>query len=370
MLDATSEDLAALKALPRLVQDAGYSDVYLLYGMMHLRRDALLRELAATPPALQALLELFALGGVVSADSLAPTLPLAVQGSLRRLGILLESSVGLHCGELTLLPFWGRMAFVPTSHRNPMAFFGDDVAGLLARLAPAAGARALNLHAGPGLAALRLADSGTDVVAVEDNALARACAELNSVMNGLDPRISVCDSGALANKPGQATYDYVVANLPPLPFPQRLFLSAKDAAYQAAAAGLSPTEQLLASLPELLSESGRAQLTGAGLGDAKGPAVIAELEEMARQHGLAIVVTVPCQAALLPDSPVLEKLAWACHTVTGLTLENTRDRLLLHLDQLGHHHLYLFYILARRSAGAAGLSVCRHDKLGKGFWFR
>lgn len=370
MLEAIAEDLEALRTLPRLVQDAGYSDVYLLYGMIHLRRDALRRELSATPPALRALIELFALGGVVPADSLTPTLPLDVQRSLRRLGILLESPSGIHCGELTLVPFWGRVAFVPTPRRNPMAFFGDDVAGLLARLAPAASGRALNLHAGPGLAALRLADMGAEVVAVEDNALARACAELNAVMNGLEHRISIFDGGALASQPGSSTYDHVVANLPPLPFPQRLFLTAKDAASQTPAASLSPTEQLLASLPELLSESGRAQVSGAGLGDASGPSAAEELDKMARQHGLAIVMTVPCQTVLLASSPLLENLAWACHSVTGLPLENTRDRLLLHLEQRGHRHLYLFYILARRSAGAAGLSVCRHDTLGRGFWFR
>lgn len=370
MLDATVEDLQVLRALPRLVQDAGYFDVYLLYGMMHLRREALLRELAATPPALRALIELFALGGVVPADSLTPILPFAVLDSLRRLGILLGSPSGIHCGELTLLPFWGRAAFVPTPRRNPMAFFGDDVVGLLARLAPAGSARALNLHAGPGLAALRLADSGTHVVAVEDNALARACAELNAVMNGLEHRISVFDGDAQAKHSGSATYDYVVANLPPLPFPQRLFVPADDPISQTAAASLSPTEQFLAALPELLNESGRAQAAGAGLGDSSGPSAIAELDTMARQHRLAIVMTVPCHAVLLADSPLVENLAWACHSVTGLTFENTRDRLLLHLEQLGHRHLYLFYILARRSAGAAGLTVCRHDTLGRGFWFR
>lgn len=365
-----AEDLKALRSLPHLVQEAGYCEVYLLYGLMHLRRDALAHELAATPPALRALIELFGLGGAVAPDRLAPVLPSAVLRSLLRLGLLLESPSGLHCGELTLLPFWGRMAFVPTPRRNPMAFFGDDVVGLLARLGPCAKERALNLSAGPGLAALRLADFGTQVIAVEDHDLARACIELNAVMNGLEHRISVFDRVTWAEKHRNQTYDQVVANLAPMPFPQAFFLPARAAAQKTQTGNLSPTEQFLVSLPQLLAETGSAQVSGAGLGDANGPAAIDFLDNMARQHRLNLVLTICCHTVLHADSPLLEKLAWACHSVTGQSIENTRDRLELHLGQLGHRHLYLFYIFASKRGETAGLSVCRHDSLGKGFWFR
>lgn len=393
MRNATPDDLAALRRLPALISETGYADVYLLYGMLHLRRDALRRELAAVPPPLRALLMLFALGETVPGASLEPLLSAADQQALGRLGILLERADGLHAGELTLMPVLSMAAFVPTPRANPMAFFGEDVAGLLARLNPPSQARSVNLHAGPGLAALLLAQRCSRVIAVENSALGRACAELNAVMNGLSDRIEVLDAAEFQKQqdasPSSFAVDYLVANTPLLPFPQRLFLPAGDTSLSAAAASLSPTEQILSSLA-LLKENGRAVLAGAALGTEAGPAVLDVLETAAKDLGLSIVMTVPCHAPLGPESAVLQSLAWACHSVSGLTLENARDRLLVHLEQTGYHHLYLFYVSVRKHPGRSdakssaksdaksdgksdakpGVMVCRHDTLGKGFWFR
>lgn len=365
---ARQEDIKRLQRLPMIATRSGYLDLFLLYGTLHMRRDALRRELTAAPADLQALVRLFALGEAQEASSVATVLGDDLLQSLLRLGVLLRRDGQVQTGGLTLMPILGRFAFVPTPSHNPMAYFGDDVAGLLSRISPPAGGRGLNLHAGPCLTALIAAERCRHIIAVESSPVARACGELNVVMNGLADRVDVLDEETFAERHAGQRFDYVLANAPLLPFPQRLF--ARPGTALPAEGNLSPTALLVGALPTLLSDGGHAQLVGADLGDSQGPSLAATIEAWTQAHALSAVMTIPCRSDLPPDSRVLESLAWACHSVSGQPMETARERLLVHLQECGYHSLYLFYLTVSHGSRDPGLRVSRFDQWGKGFWFR
>lgn len=351
---ADPRDLAVLRALPARLYACGYVDAYLMYGVAHLRRGALQRELPTLDPALRPLVRLLALGEWVAQEALAPSLSSDEIAALERLGVLLRREGSLSLVGMVLVPVLGQPLFLPAPAGDPGIYFGEDTVALLSRMAPPRGGRALVLHAGPGAAALRAAALCEQVVAFEPDEVPRACAELNLVMNDVDDRVAL-----LAALP-EGRFDHITASPPLMPFPAEVLGRPVP---QAAA--------LIAGLPGALSPGGAAQGVCVDLGGDAGPRLLQLLGEMAR-GGLAISVSVASSAPLLPAAPsgICQRLiqvaaAWA----PAEQRDEIAARAVAYLAETGITRLYCLCFTVS-AAGPPGLRVSRQDTAGRGFWFR
>lgn len=362
MSAAGDDDIALLREVPGRMLRLGYVDAYLMYGMLHMRTAGLRHELAALSSDVRLLCRLFALGEAVIASDLDRLLGKSLVDALLRLHVLLPKEPGLlHTGGVCLVPTLGRLALIPLSSVGPAELFGDDTAALAVRLAVPPGARCLDLCAGPGVLALRLADSASQVVAIETRPAARACAELNFAMNAVEARVELRAGGPEAVAADER-FDHVSANPPLLAFPPVLF--APDGETE------TMTERVLRGLSGWLQPTAVAQVVAAGVGGEAGPRALAILRQQSEQHGLSASVTVTGQTALTPGSSLLRALAINVARVQSLPVEQVEASMLGHLAEVSADRLFLFHLTACLDPARAGVQVSRADTLGPGYWFR
>ncbi len=162
---APDPDVAVLQMLPRKLLRHGYVDAYLVHGPIHAQAGPLRDALPALPPALRALVSLFALGKHVPIDALSACLSDAEIGALVRLGVLVCDADAVWASGLRLAPILEHLVFMPASGADAPRYLGDDTAALAVRLRPPRGGSCLNLCAGVGIQALRCATVGESVVA-------------------------------------------------------------------------------------------------------------------------------------------------------------------------------------------------------------
>ena len=371
MVGSLDEDLDALRRLPSRLLSEGYHDAYHVHGAVHTHLEAIARERDALPPSLRALTALFALGASVNRDALGGALPDAEVDALVRLGVLLETSAGLHAGGMVLVPILGQMAFLPAPDVDPTGAFGDDTAALICRMAPPASGRALVPFAGAGVVALRAAAAGCAVVALEEDPVALACAELNAVLNGVERRIELRAGRSVEAVASGERFDYVAANAPLLPFPSDVVQAGpaedRDGAQDAptdAAAGL------LLALGDLLAPGGRAQIVGAYLGDSEGPGILPALSDMAQRHDLRVHLTVPSRFAMAPGEPVFDALCRRLAVASATAPADVAAAAVKHLAHRRADHLFLAYSSVTHDPERVGVTVTAHYRRGGGFWFR
>lgn len=362
-----TEDLQVLRRLPALLLREGYIDTYTVFGTFHLHFERVREQLDALPQTIRTLMALFFLNQTVSQRDLEQIFSTPEIDALRRLGIFLMVDGGINTGGLLALPVSGMLMFVPLPHVNQTVYFGEDSAALVSRLSPPRGARCVDFCSGPGIQALRSAQAGGKVVAVEINPLAIATAELNLFLNSLEDRIEI-RRGDLhhALRPGER-FDFVSANPPLLPF-------VPDLPYpfvgHGGADGLAVTRRILGKLPEILTENGTAQIIGTCLGNSEGPAPRAELERYAHEHRLKIVMTVPARLPLRPGTPMFDGLSWTCAAAGSLDEQNVRERFARHLESLEADSLYTFFLTVSKGSSHPGLLMTEHFRRPGGFWFR
>jgi hypothetical protein len=362
-----SHDLKILRELPTLLLHEGYVDAYCVFGTLHVRFARMREQLDALPPRLRTLVTLFFLNETRTVDEVAAIFNQDQIDALQRLGIFLNADDGgIHTGGLIALPVYGMLMLVPTPHVNQSVYFGDDSAALACRLSPAPDAVCVDFCSGPGIQALRSASLAKKVVAVEVNAVAAGCAELNVAMNRLDDRIELrCGDLYNALKPDEK-FDFISANPPLLPFVPGLpypFVG------HGGADGLAVTRRILEHLPRVLTRDGTAQLIGSCLGDEAGPTPRAELSAFAEKHRLRIVSTVPARLPLQRGDTMFEGLTWTCAAAGNLDQDMVRDRFEAHLKQLKADFLYT-YFLTISHARAGELILTEHFRRPGGFWFR
>jgi hypothetical protein len=352
-------DLGVLRALPARLRACGYVDAYLMYGVAHLRRGALQRELPTLDPALRPLVRLLALGEWVAQEALAPSLSGDEIAALERLGVLLRREDALALVGMVLVPVLGQPLFLPAPAGDPGIYFGEDTVALLSRMAPPRGGRALVLHAGPGAAALRAAASCEQVVAFEPDEVPRACAELNLILNGAEDRVDLVAAPPWPVPP-EGRFDLIAVSPPLMPFPPEVLgRSVPQAAV------------LLDCLPEALSPGGVAQGVCADLGGDAGPRLLQRFGELAR-GGLAVSVAVASSAPLHPAAPsgLCQRLIQVA--AAGAPAERRGEvagRIAAYLGGEGITRLYCLCFTVS-AGGPPGLRVSRQDTAGMGFWFR
>lgn len=349
-------DVAVLRRLPTLLLREGYSDACSALRLTDLRRPQAQQQTDALPSSLRALVGLFALGQLIEPESLGGALSEAELTSLRRLGIILEHGGGYHTAGLLLVPFFGQMFFMPQPGDGEI-YFGDDSAALVARLGPPRHARCLDLWSGPGVQALRLGTLAHSVVAVDSSPVAIACAELNVTLNSLEDRVALRQGDLFEVVDPGERFELVSGCPPVLPFPPELPLADAEPTGDD---GLLMLRRLLDGLPAVLSDDGTAQIVAGGVGDERGPHLLAELAQYAAQQGLQIAVSVPARVPLRPGDHLFEVLADRCQRLGGLRIEAARKRLQQHFAASRGEYLYRLFLTISRSRSRPALKVATY----------
>ncbi len=148
---------------------------------------------------------------------------------------------------------------------NPVLFrTGPFLAESIARLAPAAGPdrRALDMGTGSGVGAVFAARAGYLVVAVDINAEAVRCTQINVLLNRLAGQVDVRHGDLFAPVAGER-FDLILFNPP-------FYRGAPQDALDYAWRGVDVFERFAAGLPTALAPGGRALLVLSTDGDAAG----------------------------------------------------------------------------------------------------
>lgn len=341
----------ALRELPRQLAAAGYHDALAVRGLLTVG-TAVAADLEALAPDTAAAVELFFLRRAVARARLQRVLPARSIEALVGLGVLVASGDALSTVDFVLMPVLGRLVLLPSPARARMAYFGDDVAMLLARMIDVPGA-CLVLGTGAGAIAVHAARRAARVVAVEPDPVAHACAELNLVMNGVDAELRRADLEADVD----GRFDHVVVAAPSAPLPV-----SPERADQTGPAVLA---RLLGALPSRLAPAGIAQLVGVLHGDAHGPFLPPALA----RSGLRVMITLAARQSLAAQGAVFEAVARRLAAVRAEEPAAVRSAMARFVAERKISYLYLAAITATPSAAPA-VEITRHWQRPGGSWQR
>ena len=364
MKSGNPRELASpLYQVARWLDEVGLLDLCACANPLHPREAPLRRARDAAPHDLQSLADLFLLGTPV-AEAALDAVPAPVVATLEQSRILRREADTVSLGGLVLRWLGGLWLLSESAHPNPKLYFGDDSVALLHRLAARPGDRALDLCAGPGAQALRLAAQGADVVAVEINPVAAALAQVNARLNDLQQRITVL-VGNLYEPVRGRSFDRITCNPPLLPLPD-------DIPYpfvgHGGSDGMRVTRKVLHGLPSVLSERGVARLLGTGLSDGYVPMFIDDLESWAISAGLRITVHVTSHHPLHPGTPFYEGLCDTSAATGEIGAEAVRTRFAAFLGRAKCDHLCAYFMHATRGRGGISLIDCS-DEGTRDLWF-
>jgi hypothetical protein len=317
---------------------------------LHPREAPLRRARDAAPEHLRDLADLLVLGEAIPEDRLE-TVSSDLVTALDRAGILHREAGLASLDGLVMRWVAGLWLLSERPQSNPTLYFGDDSVGLLHRLSAQPGMRALDLCAGPGVQALRLAAMGADVVAVELNPVAAALAQLNVRLNGLSKRVSVVVGDLYEAAPG-LRFDRVTCNPPLLPIPD-------DMPYpfvgHGGSDGLRVTWRALNGLPSALRDGGVARLLGTTLSDGYVPTFMDEMDRWSMAGGMRVTVFVISHHPLRAGTAFYEGL---CDTAVSTGLidgEGARARFSAHLRERNADHLCAYFLHVTPGVGAVSL---------------
>jgi SAM-dependent methyltransferase len=295
---------------------------------------------------LRPLIDLFLLNRPVATRGLPRSIQAQLDG-LEALGLLSRSARGVAmAGGLVILPVFGRWLMCQAPRSNPQFYFGDDTVALLARLAPMAGGRCLDLCAGPGALALHAAGVADRVVAVERAPESAQLARLNADLNRLSHRIEVLEGDLYAPVVGQA-FDTVVANPPMLPLAAGLD---GPAIGHGGEDGLEMTRRVLAGLPGVLHPGGVAQIIGVALSDGATPLGVGSFKD-AIGGRLDLTLSILSHRTVREGAPYLDALVATVAAISGAPAQAARAAYLAMLRRAGASAVCHLFIHARRGRG-------------------
>src|SRR5262249_33182113 len=221
-----------------------------------------------------------------------------------------------------------------------------------------------DLCSGPGAQALFCAGFARNVVAVEINPVSHALARLNIAMNGLETRITPM-LGDLFEPVTGRRFDFISCNPPLIPFPNDVFYPFVG---HGGPDGLQITRKILQTLPDYLTPGGRAQIIGTCLSDGARPLITNELETIAREFGLDMMLTVTAQLGLKPGSPMFESFLLSA-VRDGDHDTSLRENLIAFLGRENATHFAAFYLLATIGRGRMSLLDLAKRSTGGALWY-
>jgi release factor glutamine methyltransferase len=346
-----------VRAFCAWLNESGLPDFFACHDPLHPRLEHWTMGRRSAPRSLQPIIDLFILGREVPLRELAGA-PGEVLAALTSQGILKSVGTDAVClGGLVLLPLQGLWLLCQRPQPNPTLYFGDDSVALTQRLRARRGERALDLCSGPGIQALRLAQMGANVTAVELNPVAATLARINITLNDLEDRVDVRIASLYAGVPGER-FDVIVANPPLLPIPD-------DMPYpfvgHGGPDGLRLTRQILDGLPEALSPRGVARLIGTTLSDGYLPLCVDELRRCSASKQLSIRMFITSHHGLAAGDPFFEGLCDTAAATGEIDAAAARRRFRTFLTEEKASHLCAYFFHVTPGSGGFDLIDLAHE---------
>ncbi|MDQ2956326.1 MAG: methyltransferase [Actinomycetota bacterium] len=342
---------------------AGYADFLACFDPLGLSPSAWWSARERLPAALAMIVDLFLLGNAVDAAALPPALR-ELMPALQATGLVTQREDGLvETAGFVVLLILGNWLVCHPPQADPLFYVGEDSVALLSRLTTGSARSCLDLCAGPGLHALQLARSGSNVVAVERNPQVAELARLNARLNGVTDRLQVL-AGDLYEPVAGQRFDLIAANPPTLPYPAdlpapRIGHGGPD--------GLSITNRVLAGLPDALTDRGRAQLVGMALTDGQAGWLGERLTAVARERGLRIRCSVLSHSRFGVTGGYFERLVAVVAAIADVDRDRVQNSYAQLLAEVGASHLSTYFLQV--TLGPASLELTDVSGSGrKGLW--
>lgn len=143
------------------------------------------------------------------------------------------------------------------------------------------GLRVLDIGTGTGIQAIRaVKDGARQVLALDNSPAAVSCARENTVLNGVDDRVTVIESDLFKNIKNEGRFDLIIANLPIVDFP--IYGIVESALYDP---GHELHRRFLAQAKAYLTQDGVVVMTHVNF---RGEGDFAELEAMFSEFGFSV----------------------------------------------------------------------------------
>lgn len=275
--------------------------------------EAFSSSVARLDPALRLALQLFSLGESAPSAGVASALGQDFLEAALASGLLLLDETGDHVSTDGLLVS-SRLGLYFVVSTNPYypsfnpnlaeIYLGPESLTLVNHLqrrasALASSGHALDLCAGSGIAGQSVGSirRGLEWVAVDLSEQAVEAATFNAMLNGLQGRYSV-RTGDLYTPVSGRRFALIVANPPFIPVPTGVSFPGYGAGGDD---GLAVVRPLLQGIAGRLTDQGRAVIYLEGIGDAHGPFVLNELEELSAKGytaGVTLLSTMSSEQAL------------------------------------------------------------------------
>ena len=315
-------------------------------------------------PESRILIDLFLLGRKCKEESLPGRIRLLLE-ELTEAGVLIRNEAGeVATPGLSLVPVLGLYLFCHTPRANPLFYFGDDSVALLTRLRPRVGGTCLDLCTGPGLQALHAAGFARKVMAVDIKPAVAALAKLNSAINGVSGKVEV-KQGNLFEAVGNEQFDYISANPPLLPFPEK---SDYPFVGHGGEDGMRVTWRILEGLPRHLADDGCAHLIGTCLSDGILPLCLDSLESVAMKKHLRITMTVVSHTELTCGSDYFKGLVETSAHSMGTDAEEVSSAFKESLERQHATHLCAYFLHCSRNEGSLRLHDMSRENSGN-LWY-
>ncbi len=345
-----------LQKFVKRLNDLGYGE-YCSCFCPHFQRVDLwpkLRENACEE--LQPIIDLLMLGRAVELSSLDKEIAAMVRELENYNLFQYQTEDSVRTVNYVLICVMGIWLFYELPSPRISLYFGDDSMALLQRQQIQPGKTCLDLCSGPGIQALYAARNGEFVTSVEIHPVARALAQVNAMMNGLDERLDIRLGNLYAAVEGMR-FDRIMANPPLIPFPQEL---AYPFVGHGGTDGFQVTWKILGSLGEYLAEDGFFQTLGLGLGDGRSPLFLPKLKEVAKESGLDVLVSVVSQTPMYRKSKMFREMAMSSHGYCGVPAEQIEDVMENWLKEQGADRYVFYYMKACRGSGNVKLQQLQY----------
>lgn len=303
---------------------------------------------AAISDPLRSLIDFLMLGQSIDIEKLNATLGDAWRILVDLNIASLEQAGSLRLNDYMLVATFGILFFVEPPKRNPKLYYSNDSFALLYRASIGHDERGLDLCAGSGIQALRLAIASRSVDAVERNPEVCKMTRINAALNGLSRRVNVIEGSLFDHIDDAARYDVVVSNPPFVPSLSDVSLpgyaeGGKD--------GLIVTREIILNMPKYLTPNGRAHLVGMLLMDESAPLANEEFARLAATHGLDIRLTLLTHYEISDESNYFKVIVDMAEMATGRESTTISRELRTVLDTQGAKAASTYSLFITRGQG-------------------
>ena len=267
--------------------------------------------------------------------------------------------------KLSLYISMGHWFFFETPDLNPAIYYGDDSFALLNRLNAIKKRHTLDLCSGPGIQAITSSFFSEHVTSVEINPISSGVAKVNKKLNNIQ-NWEILTGDLYIPLPESESYDYIIANPPLLPFPEKDFYPFVG---HGGNDGWAITWKILQGLPNYLSDGGMAKITGTTFSNKRKPVVIDRLMKWCITNKMDCIFTIISKAPLNIESGIIKSLIFSASANGGNDNKNTLASFNKLVKEQKATHLISHILTLSHGKGKLQLIDLSYGNRINNFWF-